>query len=193
VPYLKGRYGRLTARVAVTLVVGVVAADPARAQLGLFKRGSTSYQPFKDPAGRFTLEYPKDWRVLPGGGSVLVGFTHKDGEASILVDYMKMRLALAPNEIGETFAELELQTLRERQPTIKDARANVVAAASGPRIVIQFSKAGPTGTEQVTQYSIPRGEDLYRLVCTVRSDKVEKNGTILTHMVESFAVSTPKE
>ena len=178
----------------IVLSAFILASDvgsSAGAQFGMFKRDKTTkYQVFKDAAGRFTLEYPaNDWRVIPGGGSVLIGFTQKDGEVSVLVDYTKLKLTLAPSEIDSSFAELEVQTLKERQPNAKDIKSNLVAGPRGPRVVIQFSRSGEKGAEQVFQYSIPNGDDLFRLVCTVRSDRTEKNQPILSHMVESFATS----
>jgi hypothetical protein len=183
---------RILPIVCGALVLAAASGSPARAQFGVFKRGSKngSYQPFKDASGRFSLEYPaKDWRTIPGGGSVLVGFTHKDGDATVLVDYTKLKLALAPTEIDAAFAELEVQLLKEREPSVTDIKSSVVPGSPGPRIVIQFSRPGLHGVEQVLQYSIPVGDNLYRLVCTVRADKAEKNKAILSHMVESFAVA----
>ena len=96
-----------------TLILIAGIESPGRAQRGIFKHAEkvTIYHKFKDGAGRFTLEYPAtNWRIIPGSGSVLVGFTQQDGEASVLVDYTKLRLVLAPSEIDNTFAELEVHS-----------------------------------------------------------------------------------
>ena len=46
----------------------------------LFGDRSPTYKTFRDPAGRFELEYPnKDWRLLPRGGSSLATFISNDG------------------------------------------------------------------------------------------------------------------
>ena len=45
---------------------------------------------FKDPAGRFELEYPeKDWKRLPSGGSSLVVFARNDGP-TLFVDHVTL-------------------------------------------------------------------------------------------------------
>src|SRR5713226_649039 len=60
---------------------------------------NTKYQTFKDPAGRFELEYPaKDWRLLPPGGSSLAVFNHKDGPV-MFVDRLRLGDRLTPSEI----------------------------------------------------------------------------------------------
>lgn len=169
----------------------IAAIDsPVSAQFGLFKRGkSPNYQIFRDPAGRFLIEYPaKDWRVIPVGGSVVASVAQKDGEAAVLVDYTKLKLALAPEEIDEGFANLELSALKEKEPTAKDVKATVVTAPSGPRVVIDYVRTGASGPERVTQYSIPAGADLYRVICTVRAALHEKYQPTMTYVVDSFSL-----
>jgi hypothetical protein len=167
-------------------------ASRAEAQLGLFNRSKNpAYRSYADPSGRFSIDYPaSDWRIVSGGGSVLIGFNEKNGDASLVVDYTKLQLALEASEIDRMFADLEVQVLKERNPTVKDPKAIVQTVAGAPRVMITFTKQGVHGLEQVTQYSIPRGADMYRVVCTTRTDRAEKNAPLLDHMAESFAVST---
>jgi hypothetical protein len=170
-------------------VLIAIVGSPLGAQLNVFKKGEkpAPYQTFKDAAGRFTVDYPAtNWRILPGAGSLLVGFTQRDGEATVLVDYMRLRVSLAPHEIDNTMAELELETLKERQPAIKDVKATLVPDKSGPRVAITFSRTGPQGREQVVQYSVPSGDNLYRIVCSVRSDRAKNHQSTLAHIADSF-------
>ena len=133
------------------------------------------------------MEYPAaNWRILSVGGSLLVGFTQKDNEATVTVDYMRFKVSLAATEIDHTFTELELEILKERQPAIKDVKANLMTGHSGPRLVITYSRVGPQGPEQVVQHSIPSGDNLYRVVCAVRSDRVKNHQSTLTHIADSF-------
>jgi hypothetical protein len=186
---------RVTVIALATLAWIALAERPARGQFGIFRRGdkAVAYQTYKDPSGRFTIEYPaKDWKIVPASGSALALFTQKDGDASVLIDYTRLPVALEPAEIGELFKDLEVQFLRERQPDAKDVNAVLDNANGGARVVLKFSRTGVHGVEEVLQYSIPRGSDLYRVVGTTRADRAEKNREILFYVANSFAVAASR-
>jgi hypothetical protein len=82
----------------------------------------TSYQTFKDPAGRFEIEYPtKDWRLLPSGGSSLAVFARNDGPA-LFIDHIKLVDRLTAGEI-DAMPEMELGRLKDQQPKGKDFKS----------------------------------------------------------------------
>src|SRR5215216_6206026 len=88
-----------------TLATGILLAlsTGLTAEQNVFKRmvgadANVKYQTFKDPAGRFEIEYPaKDWKRLPSGGSSLAVFARNDGP-TLFVDHITL---------GEPFTKAE--------------------------------------------------------------------------------------
>jgi hypothetical protein len=152
----------------------------------IFGDKSTSYQTFKDPSGRFQLEYPtKDWRLLPSGGSSLAVFAHSDGPA-LFINHLKLLAALTPGEF-EAMQDLEVTTLKEQQPTAKDFKADTLETRAGRGVVVRYSRLG-SGPESVVECSIPVGQDLYRLNGVVPQRLLSKYDPIIMHMIQSFKV-----
>lgn len=190
--------GRRACAVSVLSIVCLLSAglaanqNPFRKLLGGDK--NTNYQTFKDPAGRFELEYPtKDWRLLPSGGSSLAVFARNDGPA-LFVDHVRLVEQLTPGEI-DAMPEMEVGRLKEQQPKGKDFKSDMLETKAGRGVLIRYSRVG-TGPESVVQYSIPVGQDLYRLNGVVPEKLVEKYEPIIIHMIQSFKApvdpSTPK-
>jgi hypothetical protein len=143
------------------------------------------YQTFKDPAGRFDLEYPtKDWRLLPSGVSSLAVFDHKDGPA-LFVDRTRLVDRLTPEEIA-AMPEVEVDKLKNGQPNAKDFKTDGVDTKAGRGVLIRYSRAGGTGPESVMQYSIVVGQDLYRLNGVVPDKLLAKYEGVIMHMIQSF-------
>jgi hypothetical protein len=155
--------------------------NPFRKLLGGDK---TDYQTFKDPAGRFELEYPtKDWRLLPSGGSSLAVFARNDGPA-LFVDHVRLVDRLTPGEI-DAMPEMEAGRLKEQQPQGKDFKSDMLETKAGRGVLIRYSRVG-TGPESVMQYSIPVGQDLFRLNGVVPARLLSKYEPIIIHMIQSF-------
>ena len=146
---------------------------------------NTSYQTFKDPSGRFEIDYPaKDWKPLPSGGSSLAVFSGKDGP-TLFVDHLRLEEPLTPDEIG-AMPEVEVARLREQQPKVKDFKADRVDSKAGRGVIIQYSRIG-TVPESVMQLSILVGpQDLYRLNGIVPDKVLPKYGSMILHMIQSF-------
>jgi hypothetical protein len=183
-------------RPLIAALMILAMAGPARAagQFGLFNRGSkaTDGQTFRSPDGKFSLEYPsKDWQILPGGGSVVATLAPKSGDASVVIDYTKMSQALAPNEINDLFAELEGEDLATRQPEAKSAKPSIVNVGSRRVVVIQYSRAGLKGQEKVVQYTVPVGQDVYRLICSAQETAFPKYEPVFMRMIETFQAPPP--
>jgi hypothetical protein len=181
---------RRSGRLVLTLTLCAVAGDQiAAGQLGRIfgRKQDVTYQTFRDSSGRFSLEYPsKDWRVVPGGGSgALVVLAREDGEAMVVVEASKLTEAFAPSEI-QAMAEIEVDNLKARVPTAKDAKYELVETKLGPGAMIPYANVGAQGPERVVQYSIPVDKNLFRLIRTARVAAAAKHDTILTHMIESF-------
>ena len=181
---------RLVAWVGCFTVATLVAEATASAQLGIFKRNKgTTYQTFRDPAGRFVIEYPtKDWRVNQAKGSIVASFTQKNGEAAVAVEYSKLKLALTRDEIDDVVLKLEVDALKEKDPSVRDVNANIGQGPSGPRIVIRYTRNGTGGREHVEQYSVPVGDELYRVSCSARITAQARYQPILTYIAGSFSL-----
>jgi hypothetical protein len=179
-------------RIALTLSLCAVARDHmAAGQIGKIfgRKQEVLYQTYRDPGGRFSLEYPnKDWRVVPGGGSAaLVILAREDGEATVGVEAVSLVEALAPSEI-QAMAENEVDNLKTRVPTAKDAKYELVDTRSGTGAMIPYANVGAQGAERVVQYSIPVDRNLFRVIRTARVAAAGKHDAVLAHMIESFKV-----
>jgi hypothetical protein len=148
---------------------------------------STSYQTFKDPAGRFEIEYPtKDWRLLPSVGTNLAIFSRSDGP-TLLVDLQKLEAALTPGEL-DRFPDVEVEILKDQQPKVKTFKTDKFDARAGRGVLIKYVRADKE-PESVMQYSIPVGQDLYRLNGVVPERLLSKYESIIMHMIQSFKTS----
>jgi hypothetical protein len=148
-----------------------------------------SYQTFKDPGGRFELDYPtKDWRPLSTGGSSLAVFTSKDGP-TLVVDHVRLTERLTPLEI-EAMADAEIAKLKDDQPKARDFKPNTLETKAGPGVMIRYSRDG-SPREVVVQGSVPVGQNLFRLNGVIPEKQVAKFESIIVHMIRSF--NTPAE
>ena len=172
------------------LVVFLHAQTPAQTDQMYGKNPKLQVRPLKAPNGRFSMEYPRnDWIVLPGGGNVVLSLAQENGEAVVQVQYFMLKTALAPDEITDLFAQLEVDTLREQDQSAADFAPRVFDAGDRRLIIIQFTQPGFIGRNQVRQYSIPRGQDLYRLICSAPAAQFSKYSAIFSHVAASFMAS----
>jgi hypothetical protein len=124
----------------------------------------------------FTVDYPKkDWQPLVGAGSSLVVFVHKSREATVAIERTKVDHPLAQNDITEQTATLETDVWSARRPLSTGFSHQFVDTAGGGRlIVIDFTQPGPLGAEHVRMYTLPRGTDWFRVICTSTQASFEK-------------------
>jgi len=106
----------------VLMLILCVAPMELSAQKNPFKwfggDKDVKYQTYKDPGGRFEMEYPtKDWRILTSPGSTLAVFSHKDGP-SLFVDRTQLTASLTPDEFN-AMPDIEL----DRRPRQGPGRA----------------------------------------------------------------------
>jgi hypothetical protein len=150
------------------------------------------YQPFRGYPDRFTFEYPtKDWEQIAGGTSSVMTLTQKKREAAVVIEYQPLRLELAPSEIDEEFAKLELEPVTTRQPGATNTGLKLVEMGANKVIVIEYSRKGLMGPETVRQYSLPLGKHLYRIVCSAPTASFGKHEAVFTAIVESFKLAAP--
>jgi hypothetical protein len=175
---------RLFAACVLTILWALSAGQPVTAGQNPFRR-ETRYQTYKDPAGRFELEYPsKDWHLLPGAESLAV-FAHNDGP-TLFVDHVKLVDRLTPAEIA-ALQDIEVDRLKQRQPQAK-LTAVMLDGKTGSGVLITYSRVG-RGPESVAQYSIAVGQDLYRLIGIVPEKLLSKYEPIIRYMIQSFKVA----
>jgi hypothetical protein len=123
----------------------------------------------------FTVDYPKrDWQLLVGTGSSVVVFFHRSREATVAIERSRVRNALAPNEIVEQTATLEVEDWGQRRWMSTGFTHQLVDLGGERTIVIDFTQPGPQGAEQVRIYTLPRGLDWYRVICTARREVFDK-------------------
>lgn len=175
---------------AVLLMGGLLSAVPATAQFKwLTGDRGTKYEIYRDPEGRFEMEYPaKDWRVLPSNSaSTLVGFSRNDGP-TFFVDYVRLRDKLTKGEL-DAMPDVEVQRLKELQPKATAFKAELLESKAGSGVLIKYSRTG-TGPESVIQYSVVANVDLYRLNGVVAEKQLSKYEPVIMHMIQSFLSKT---
>jgi hypothetical protein len=170
---------------AMLVAVGLLWPSVLLGQFGLFKGGKGDFQTFQDPGGGFQLEYPKDWRVTAGIGDVIATFAQKNGEAAVVVERFRMTQPL--KAVTDQFGQIEVDILKERQPRATSDSFKLVTANGRPVVVIDYSRAGLAGQEQVRQYSMPIAQDLYRLTCSAVMAQFTKYDPIFVRIAGSFA------
>ena len=189
------RLGRRACAGSVLTILCVISAarqvtaeqNPIRK---LFGDRDVSYKTFKDPAGRFEIEFPdKDWRLLLSGGASLAVFARNDGPA-LYVDHVRLMDTLTPGEIG-ALPETEVDLLRKQEPQTKDFKSDMLEGKSGRGVLIKYSRP-VKGPASVVQYSVAVGQDLYRLNGVVPERVFSKYEPIIMHMIQSFkALAAP--
>ncbi|OFW03946.1 MAG: hypothetical protein A3H96_16005 [Acidobacteria bacterium RIFCSPLOWO2_02_FULL_67_36] len=151
------------------------------------------YQRFEAPGKGFSLEYPKkEWQVVSGAGSIVVVFAQSKSEASVAIDHTLLKTALAPEEITQLFADLEVEHVKQRDSGVQGIRTALQTDTDGRRIiVIDYTRVGLKGQEQVRQYSLPFGADLFRLICNAQAASFAKHEPVFEHMAQTFRGGAP--
>jgi len=168
-----------------------VAAAP---QFPWLKRGNSgAFVDFKDMNGRFSLERPKDWEVVAGAGDTVVTFLQKKREAQIVVGNFRLARALAADDVTEVFAtQVEAPLLKASQPSATNITATLVRRSGQPFVVIDYERPGlKQQRERARQYSLPRGQDNFRINCTSPKDQFAKYEALFEHVVDSFRTLAP--
>jgi hypothetical protein len=148
---------------------------------------ASSDQRFSGVAG-FTIDYPKrDWSLLPSVGSALVVFIHKSKEAIVAVERIKIPVALAPNDIIDETAKYEVEDWRARRPYATGFAAQVFPYFDSKAIIIDLTQPGALGPEHARLYTLFRGTDKYRVICTTTLPTFEKYKETIHKMALSLS------
>lgn len=158
--------GRTTGRTRVigtlvgALVLGLAATSGAQTL------APKDVQPYRSTVYDVAFSYPKkDWVAMPAAGGNIALLMHKKGEASLALDFQVLRVALAPDEIDDTFKEIELEALTARAPHARIVSSALSELGGNKAVVIRYAASGLAGDLDVTQYSVVNGASLYRLTC----------------------------
>ncbi len=146
-------------------------------------------KPFRSTVYNVEFGYPKkDWIAVPAAGGNIALVMHKKGEASLALDYQVLRVELAPDEIDETFQEIEVEALTQRAPHARVVSSERSEINGHPVIVVKYGAAGLTGDLDVTQYSFVQGTGLYRLTCAVSRAKQRQQGPVCDAAAQSLVI-----
>lgn len=148
---------------------------------------------FMDPAKRFTVEFPKTWRwmVVAGSGEPLITFVEAKSEAAVVVEHARMGQPLAPADITDVFAQAEIDWLKELQPRASGFASKTVTLGGRRLIVIDYTRPGlDKVVETVRQYSIPDGQDLYRITCMSIANLFAKYESTFSSVADSLKSAT---
>ncbi len=123
----------------------------------------------------FTVDYPKkDWQPLFGTGSSLVVLFHKNRDMTVAIERTTVLNALTASEITDRTAALEYEDWALRRPLAAGFGHQFVDYEGERTIVIDFTQPGPRGTERVRIYTLPRGQEWFRVICTTTPAAYDK-------------------
>ena len=149
-------------------------------------------QPYKSLVYNVAFSYPKnDWVAVPAAGGNIALLMQKKGEASLALDYTVLRVALEPDEIDDTFKEIELEQLTQRAPHARVTSSALSELGGNKVVMIRYGASGLTGDLDVTQYSIVSGASLYRLTCAATRATAVKHARACETVARTLVVGKP--
>lgn len=174
------------------LVVALVSLPAVVGRSGVVY-AQFNYDQFKDPANRFTLEYPREWfwQLIPGVGDVLAAFTEKKGEAALIIERFQLQQKVAMNDMTDLFAQLELDVLKQKQPKATNFVSRLMDMPGRRIVVIDYARPGLLGPELARQYSYPIETSLYRLTCSSPQAYFGRYESAFARIAQTFKVTGP--
>jgi hypothetical protein len=85
-----------------------------------------------------------------------------------------VRVPLALNEINNQTASLEIEDWQVRRPLASGFSHQFVDFNGARTILIDFNQPGAQGAEHVRLYTLPRGTDWFRAICTTTQASFDK-------------------
>ena len=185
---------------AVRAVVCVLSLCVVEAQLKSqvateewFARSSKprDFETPKLPWNSFTIELPKNWQLLPGHNGILLSAAEKTRSdqpaAVIMLEQMRLQDSLSAKDLSNATLTFEAASTKERDPAGQNFQQMIMQAADGRRLIfIQYTRPGLYGPDRVTQYSVPAGLTLYRVICIAPDAQLAKYKSTCAHVAESF-------
>jgi hypothetical protein len=145
----------------------------------------------KLPWNNISIELPKNWQLVPGHNGVLLTAAEKTRNnqpaAVIMLEQMRLQDTLLPKDLTDATLTFEAQSTRERDPAGQNYQQLIKQASEGRRFIfIQYTRPGFAGPDRVTQYSVPAGLILYRVICIAPEAQIAKYQATCAHVAESF-------
>ncbi len=149
-------------------------------------------QPYRSPVYNVGFNYPKkDWVAVPAAGGNIALLMEKKGEASLALDFQVLRVALEPDEIDDTFKEIELEQLMQRAPHARVVSSALSELGGNKVVVVRYAASGLTGDLDITQYSIVSGASLYRLTCASTRATAARHARVCETVAGTMVVGKP--
>jgi hypothetical protein len=142
------------------------------------------FKPFIDPAGRFSLVYPEKWKPVAGARDVLIAIVTSDFKTVVLV---QQQMSDPLPEISQRLMGLEANGIRARQPDATGITPSV-ANFRQMTMVVDYSRPGINGVEQVRQYGIYEST-LVRITCIAPEKDFKKNEKFFEEIARSLRIS----
>ena len=128
-------------RLAPTLVGAFVLGGAALA--GAQVLPAKDVLPYRSTVYNVSFSYPKkDWVAMPAAGGNIALLMHKKGEASLALDFQVLRVPLAPDEIDDTFKEIEVEALTARAPHARIVSSALNEMGGNKAVVIRYAASG---------------------------------------------------
>ena len=145
----------------------------------------------KLPWSTINIELPKGWQIVPGHSGILMTVAEKTRTnqpgGAIILEQMRLQDTLLPKDLSDSTLTFEAASTHERDPAGQNFQQQIKDASEGRRFIfIQYTRPGLYGPDRVTQYSVPAGLTLYRVICIVPDALVAKYQSTCAHVAESF-------
>jgi hypothetical protein len=148
------------------------------------------YKAYSDRAGRFSLFYPEDWKLVAGARALLLTITSKDLKSVVVVEVQRQEIART--EITPRLMENEAGDLKDRQPDATGVKPSSAKIGKRTMLVIDYSRPGINGDEQLRQHSIYEGLLLLRVTCirlaTAKGKELQALEGFFQKIVESVEI-----
>jgi len=147
----------------------------------------------KLPWNNISIELPKNWQLVTGLNGVLLSAAERTKANQpggvIVLEQMRLQDTLSAKDLSDSTLTFETASTRERDPAGQNFEQQLKNASDGRRyIFIQYTRPGLYGPDRVTQYSVPAGLILYRVICVVPEAQIAKYQPTCAHVADSFKV-----
>jgi photosystem II reaction center protein PsbP len=150
---------------------------------------------FTDPGRRFSVEFPTgwEWKIISPAGEPLALFLHPKSEAAVVVEHLRLKLRLEAEEITDVFLNIESDYIKEHQPKATNVVARFSTRNGRKIVIVDYTR--PADDERapervrVRQYSLPEGQDLFRLTCMAAQSRFTRYESTFASIAESFTTA----
>lgn len=135
-----------------------------------------------------SIELPRrDWRITPTkeGDTVAVA-EQRRREATIRVEASTLQLPLRSEDVTDLFGEIESDRLKGQNAQGEGFEMRLFRLGDRRVAVVQFTRPGSSGPEQVRQYSYPDGPVLYRVTCVSAVERFKRYEPVFAHVAATF-------